>query len=336
MTETTVPATTTPNQAVTTSTGQASAGPASRDPAQSEHGGDSGTPAGAGGGHAAVGRLVADSTPKAPADFVGPVRTVSVNGASLGYRQFGSGRPLLLIMGRNGGMSMWGYALPRALAQAGFAVTMFDNRGVGYSGDDPAQPLTMQLMADDTVALTEALGIARPVVVGWSMGGEIALTAAVRHPGAFGPIVTSGSDAGSEHYVAGDPKDDQILAEPDAAPADMLRILFPDLTDPAVGEFLKGLALYPDPDLTPQTQERQTQAEDAWMDDSSTWDGLGSITGTVVLTNGSKDLLTLMENAHRVGARIPGARTEIFPDLGHAMLFQDIDRFVTLVRTAAG
>jgi len=278
---------------------------------------------------------LAGSTPAAPADLVGPVRTVEVNGVRLGYRQFGTGRPLLLVMGRNGTMSMWGYALPRALAAAGFRVTMFDNRGVGHSTDDTSRPLTMQLMADDTVALASALRLDHPTVVGWSMGGEIALTAAVRHPGRFGAVVTSGSDAGGPHYVAGDPADDAVLADPDASPADMLRLLFPDPSSPGTGDFLKGLGLYPDPALSEAIQARQTDAEEAWVADPSTWDGLASIREPVVLTNGTGDLLTVPANAGLVAGRIPGARVEIFDGLGHGMLFDDVERFVEVVRSAA-
>ncbi len=276
------------------------------------------------------------STPAAPADIVGPVRTVEVNGVRIGYRQFGTGRPLLLVMGRAGTMSMWGHALPRALAGAGFRVTMFDNRGCGHSSDDPSKPLTMQVMADDTVALADTLGLDHPVVVGWSMGGEIALTAAVRHPGRLGPIVTSGSDAGSPHYIAGDPAADAVLADPDASPVDMLRLLFPDLGSPGARAFVEGLGLYPDPPLTPQVQARQTEAEEAWFDDPSTWDGLGSIRNRVVLTNGSEDLLTVVANAGAVADRIPGARVEIFDGLGHGMLFDAVDRFAGVVVATAG
>lgn len=275
------------------------------------------------------------STPKAPADFVGPVRTVAVNGVELGFRQFGSGPPLLMVMGRDGTMSMWGYRLPRALADAGFRVTMFDNRGTGRSSDDTSRPLTMQVMADDTVALADALGLERPTVVGWSMGGEIALTAAVRHPDRFGAIVTSGSDAGGRHYVEGDPAYEAVLSDPDASPADMLRLLFPDPASPAVADFVTGLGLYPDPELSEQIQDRQTAMYDAWFHDESTWDGLGRIRSRVVLTNGSRDVVNVPANAGLIAARIPGARAEIFDGLGHGMLFEAVDRFVALVKQAA-
>lgn len=275
------------------------------------------------------------STPKAPADFVGPVRTVAVNGVELGFRQFGSGPPLLMVMGRDGTMSMWGYRLPRALADAGFQVTMFDNRGTGRSSDDTSRPLTMQVMADDTVALADALGLEHPTVVGWSMGGEIALTAAVRHPDRFGAVVTSGSDAGGRHYVEGDPAHEAVLADPDASPADMLQLLFPDLQSPAVGDFVTGLGLYPDPELSEQIQDRQTAMYDIWFHDDSTWDGLGRIRSRVVLTNGSEDVVNVAANAGLIAKRIPGARVETFEGLGHGMLFEAVDRFVALVESAA-
>jgi len=64
-----------------------------------------------------------------------PVNYVSVNGVELGYREFGSGEPLLLIMGFGGTMDTWNETFVWELAQD-YKIITFDNRGVGYSSDN--------------------------------------------------------------------------------------------------------------------------------------------------------------------------------------------------------
>jgi pimeloyl-ACP methyl ester carboxylesterase len=145
-------------------------------------------------------KLVSRTRPTGTAAFLGPVRRVRAGGITIGYRQFGKGPPLLLIAGQSSSVVEWGPFLPRRLSRL-FRVTEFDNRGVGYSTDQPSRPLTIELMADDTAHLLDALGVRKAVVVGWSTGGEIALTMAARHPNKLSALVTSGGTAGGPTTV---------------------------------------------------------------------------------------------------------------------------------------
>ncbi len=61
------------------------------------------------------------------------------------------------------------------------AVTAYDLRGVGQS-DQPAQGYSIPDLADDIAALCAAVGIERPVVVGHSLGGMIAVELGARQP----------------------------------------------------------------------------------------------------------------------------------------------------------
>jgi pimeloyl-ACP methyl ester carboxylesterase len=65
---------------------------------------------------------------------------------------------------------------------------MFDNSGVGRTQELPP-PLTIDAMADQTSALIDTLGLGRPDVLGWSMGGMIAQALAVLHPAQVGRLV---------------------------------------------------------------------------------------------------------------------------------------------------
>src|SRR5881396_8351 len=103
---------------------------------------------------------------------------VRVGDIDMYYVEAGAGEPLVLVMGFSGDHSAWGLQF-HALAQR-CRVIAFDNRGVGQT-DAPDRPYTTRMMADDTVGLMDALGVARAHVVGVSMGGMIAQELALNH-----------------------------------------------------------------------------------------------------------------------------------------------------------
>src|SRR5947208_3762382 len=110
-----------------------------------------------------------------------PTRTVRVGKLRLAYRSVGTGRPLVFIQGLGGSMDGWDPTFLDALAARHHRVVVFDNEGVGRSTTLPGT-LTIRRMGDDAAGLIAALHLRRADVVGWSMGGMIAHTLAVRHP----------------------------------------------------------------------------------------------------------------------------------------------------------
>jgi len=102
-----------------------------------------------------------------------------VNGIHLYVETYGSGRPLVLLHGGLGAGEMFGPILP-ALADH-HQVIAVDLQGHGHTADID-RPLDVRLMADDIGALIEHLGLVEPDVVGYSLGGGVALHTAVKHP----------------------------------------------------------------------------------------------------------------------------------------------------------
>jgi pimeloyl-ACP methyl ester carboxylesterase len=111
-----------------------------------------------------------------------------VNGLHLYYETHGSGRPLILLHGGLGSSEMFGPALP-ALAEQRQAIAV-DLQGHGRTADIE-RPLDVRLMADDIAALIRLLGLERPDIVGYSLGGGVALFAAVRFPELVGKLVVT-------------------------------------------------------------------------------------------------------------------------------------------------
>ncbi len=82
---------------------------------------------------------------------------------------------------------------------AGFAdvaqVVFFDQRGTGRSERGSPEHWNLVQWADDIHALCQTLGIERPIVVGVSAGGFVAMTYATRYPDGLAKMVLSGSAA---------------------------------------------------------------------------------------------------------------------------------------------
>jgi pimeloyl-ACP methyl ester carboxylesterase len=106
-------------------------------------------------------------------------RTAHVNGIDLAYQVFGQGDPLILLHGGFGSVEMFGPNV-EALA-AGHQVIGVDLQSHGRS---PAadRPMRFETMADDIAALIRQLGFAKANVMGFSLGGGVALRTAIQHP----------------------------------------------------------------------------------------------------------------------------------------------------------
>ena len=115
-------------------------------------------------------------------------RYADVNGIALYYEIHGAGRPLVLLHGGLGAIEMFGPNLP-ALAR-GHQVIAVDLQGHGRTADVD-RPLSIELMGDDIAALIVHLGLQRPDIMGYSLGGGVALQTAVRHPKVVGKLVVA-------------------------------------------------------------------------------------------------------------------------------------------------
>jgi pimeloyl-ACP methyl ester carboxylesterase len=103
-----------------------------------------------------------------------------VNGLHLYYEIHGSGRPLILLHGGLGSGEMFEPIIP-TLTAAGHQLILPDLQGHGRTADIE-RPIDVRLMAGDIIALIEHLGLDRPDLLGYSLGGGVALQTAVQYP----------------------------------------------------------------------------------------------------------------------------------------------------------
>src|SRR5947208_7748959 len=103
---------------------------------------------------------------------------VRVNDIQMYYEMHGDGEPLVVILGLGTDISEWD-GIIRWLAKK-YKVLAFDNRGAGRTGK-PDIPYSIEMMADDTAGLMQALGMKQAHILGISMGGRIAPALSLRH-----------------------------------------------------------------------------------------------------------------------------------------------------------
>jgi pimeloyl-ACP methyl ester carboxylesterase len=122
------------------------------------------------------------------AESAGSGQYANVNGINLYYETYGAGRPMVLLHGGLGSGEMFGPILPTLAAR--HRVIAVDLQGHGRTADID-RPLDVRLMADDIAALIDHLALAKPDVVGYSLGGGVALRLAIQHPEKVGKLVSA-------------------------------------------------------------------------------------------------------------------------------------------------
>jgi len=106
-------------------------------------------------------------------------KLAQVNGIQLGYEEFGQGDPLILLHGGFGSIEMFG---PNVDLLAGHRQVI----GVDLQshGRSPAakRAMTFEAMADDIGAVIKELDLEKAAIMGFSLGGGVALRTGIRHP----------------------------------------------------------------------------------------------------------------------------------------------------------
>jgi pimeloyl-ACP methyl ester carboxylesterase len=109
-----------------------------------------------------------------------------VNGLKMYYEIHGTGQPLILLHGGLGATEMFGEVLP--LLSNSRQVIAVDLQAHGRTADID-RPMSFEAMADDIAALMKYLSIEKADIMGYSLGGGVALHTAIRHPDIVNKLV---------------------------------------------------------------------------------------------------------------------------------------------------
>jgi len=190
---------------------------------------------------------------------------------------------------------------------------------------------TIELFADDTRGLLDALGIERTHVLGWSLGTYIAQELTLRHPDRVEKLILYAGDCGGKEAIYPSPEILDLLHDTSAPTRErgekLLTTLFPE----------KWLKEHPDPRIyfpeitetsSPESIERQYRA---WQNWKGTHSRLPKITQPTLLITGANDINTPWQNSVMMVNLIPGAWLVQLKGGGHGVMYQYPKKFSRIV-----
>ncbi len=246
------------------------------------------------------------------------------NGIDIYYVEAGQGEPLLLLDNAMVSTNPVWAALPFAYASflgtlaEHFRVIAPDTRGSGKSVH-PGGPIPAELLADDVAALIEALNLDRPLICGFSDGGETATLVGIRHPGSVRAIVNHGgydlfnpdphapAIAMTRQMLGGSAGATQADPEVSASRSPELRAMFELMK--ADHDSAQGPGHWKT--VIARTFDRVTQPH------GYTLENLKAITVPALILTGDRDPFCTIEEGTAAYRALPAGALAVLPDTGH-------------------
>ncbi len=247
----------------------------------------------------------------------------------------GSGPPLMLLHGFTGCADSWSELQPALAPQ--FELIMPDLLGHGWS-DAPPDPsrYRMEACIDDLAAILTVMGVPKTHLLGYSMGGRIALAAACRHPERFASVILESASPGLateaereariasdneladfiecegvQRFVARWERMPLFASQSRLPPAARSRLRKERLANHAKGlaNSLRGIGAGVQPSM---------------------WERMAALSIPSLIIAGELDS-KFVDIATRMASIIAGSRLELVADSGHAVHLEQPEQFLRLV-----
>jgi pimeloyl-ACP methyl ester carboxylesterase len=237
--------------------------------------------------------------------------TISANGIKVYYEESGTGTPLILLHGGTATHTSWAAQLPTYTQE--FRVLALDSRAHGKT-HNPSGELSYRTMSDDVAAFIDALKLDKPLVLGYSDGGQIALDLGMRYSYLVSGLVLGGTVYKfTESYYGflrelGLPEPGKV--DFDAMDADWIAYLkaeHPREDDPEYWRTLMGQI-----------------AHLWWTPLGYTVDDLRGINAPTLIFVGDRDMGVGVEQAVEMYRGIPNAELAIIPNADHGQAAEQI------------
>jgi pimeloyl-ACP methyl ester carboxylesterase len=257
----------------------------------------------------------------------------------IAYRSFGSGPALLLVMGEDGTMTWWEPTLLSSLAHH-YRVVVFDLPGTGYSEPGPPGAPTIDSWADETAGLVESLGLLTPAVLGWGLGGDVALALAERHPGLAASLILADTSAGGPSATRPAAAVQRRLSSPWATAASLAADMFGPGGVAAnatakLGWLAAVTAAVPD-DLTQSCVANETALADSVWLSSSLSAGAAGVNVPTLVVYGTADALYPPSGSSALVGMITGAQSLSIAGSGYAAMYEQPSVFITALEQFTG
>jgi pimeloyl-ACP methyl ester carboxylesterase len=253
---------------------------------------------------------------------------INVNDLKICYSLKGEGYPIVLIMGFTAGMDWWDSELIDALAEK-YSVLIFDNRGAGRTVTPADGDFSINMFADDTAALMDALSLEKAHVFGFSMGGIIAQALTLRYPDKVNKLVLGGTCCGGKETLLADPAVIKKLMDADGGIegsfSRTLELMFPEEFISANSGFSKDFReRYMAAPVSGHNARRQLAA----IMKRGTYPDLPGIKSSTLVVTGTEDILIPPQNSHILAERIPHAELIEYEGAGHCFMSPKREEFL--------
>ena len=252
--------------------------------------------------------------------------TIKADEVDLEYYVEGDGPPLLMVMGFAGQANSWGEPIMGRLRER-FTCIRFSNRGTGAS-DRPEAPLTIRMMADDTVALLDALDIKRAHVFGISMGGMISQEIVLNYPQRVNGLILGCTSPGWAHGEMASPEVTASMApKPGLSREELVRNFWTAICAPAFievsAEFLEEMIVT---NLSQATSIDTIIKQGVAVHAFDSFDRLSQIRAPTLIIHGSIDRLIPPANGDVLAAAIAGAEKLTLSGVAHMFFWEQPEK----------
>jgi len=243
--------------------------------------------------------------------------SVRVGSHRVYYEEHGAGHPLLLIPGLGNSRFNWWKQIEPLSGK--YRVINMDNRDAGDSARSMG-PYSIMEMADDAAGLIQGLNCGPMHVIGWSMGGFIALELTLKHSSLVEKLILVATSAGGATHVPPSPEIGALLTPTENENIEKrVRRIYPLITAPGYMQShpqdLDLVVQYAKANLmTLACYQRQFSAVMTWGGVSKR---LNQIIVPTLVVHGDTDPLVPYQNGQYLSSHIRGAKLLIYPYVGH-------------------
>jgi pimeloyl-ACP methyl ester carboxylesterase len=228
----------------------------------------------------------------------------AVNGLRMYYEVHGTGPPLVLLHGA------FGFATVFPTLAKNRQVIAVELQGHGHTADID-RPLTCEHMADDIAALLKHLKIEQADLFGYSMGGNVALAVAIRHPKLVRKVAINGSPWGNLEEAF----EPESFKQFRSLPADFAPKVLKDPYDKVAPDPKQW------PTLVAKVKKMALEFKGFARED------LRAVQAPVLITLGDRDGVR-PEHAVELFRLIPNAQLAVFPGADHFLLWQHPEKML--------
>jgi 3-oxoadipate enol-lactonase len=251
--------------------------------------------------------------------------TTEANGQTIYYEVHGEGEPLLCVMGLAADTLAWTLQIPAF--SAGHRAIVFDNRDVGQSSH-ATESYEIADMAEDALALADALGLDSFHLLGVSMGGAIAQEMALAAPARVRTLTLAVTFAAGGRWartlssvwgarvrrMSREERVDELL---------LLTLSEGFFENAEAVAFLRDLMLQNPKPQPPDAFARQLDASSR----HSARERLGELTMPTHVIGAERDILVPVWKSREIAALIPGAKLTVLDACPHGLNIERAEEF---------